>query len=425
MRENIIQIKEGIKLHLIKTNKFKTNLLSVFITTPLNRDAVTKNALIPAILRRGTANMKSQDEISKKLEEMYGAEFDCGIEKTGDNQVIKFYLESLNDEFLPQKEELLKTSINILLEIVLNPLIENNAFKEEYLETEKAHLKQLIQGKIDNRDLYALEKCTEKMYEGKLYSLYKYGYEEDLEEITSSDMYEHYKNIINTAKIDIFISGEYDPNEIEETVKGNENILKIVDRIPNNIVNSEATEEKKEIKEPVKIEEKMDVTQGKLVLGTNIKNMKKDERFIASVYNTILGDSANSKLFQNVREKAHLAYTTRSTYVRPKNDIYIRSGIEIQNYDKALSIIYKQLEDMKNGEFTDDDIKNAKQYITSAINSVEEEQDTEITYYLGQELAGTNCSLEEYKHNIEKVTREQIQDVAKRVQINTIYFLRN
>ena len=423
MRENIIQIKEGIKLHLIKTNKFKTNLISVFITTPLSRDNVTKNALIPAILRRGTANMKSQDEISKKLEEMYGAEFDCGIEKTGDNQVIKFYIEAVNDDFLPKKEDLLKTSLEVLLEIILNPLIEKGAFNEGYFDTEKEHLRQLIQGKIDNKDLYAFEKCTENMYKDKLYGLYKYGYEEDLEKITSKEMYEHYKNIINTAKIDIFISGNYDKNEIETIINNNKDIKKLSDRTPNNIINGEYATENSAL--PQKIEEKMDVTQGKLVIGTSIVNLKKDERFIASVYNTILGDSANSKLFQNVREKAHLAYTARSNYIRQKNDIYIRCGIEIQNYDKALDIIYKQLEDLKNGKFSDEDVKNAKQYIISAINSVEEEQDTEISYYLGQELARTKCTLEEYKKEIEKVTKEQIQDIAQRIQVNTIYFLRN
>ena len=102
------EIKKGITIHNIKTNKFKTNLFAVFLATPLSRENVTKNALITAILRRGTQNIKSQDLISKKLEEMYGASFDCGIEKTGDNHIMKFYLEAINESFLPEKEELTK-----------------------------------------------------------------------------------------------------------------------------------------------------------------------------------------------------------------------------------------------------------------------------------------------------------------------------
>ena len=425
MKDSITEIKKGIKLHSIQTNKFKTNLISVFITTPLVRENVTKNALIPAILRRGTKNMLTQEQISKKLEEMYGAEFDCGVEKTGDNQVIKFYLESLNDKFLPEKEDLLNKSIDVLLEIILNPLVEKEMFKNEYLESEKSNLKQLIEAKIDNKDLYAFEKCTEKMYEGKPYSLYKYGFAEDLDKIEGKDIYNYYKNLIDTAKIDIFVSGEFNEKEIIDMLIKNENINKLKERLPNNIINKEETEIKEEINKPKIVEDIMDVTQGKLVIGMEIKNMKKDERFVATLYNTILGDSANSKMFQNVREKAHLAYSARSTYVRPKNDIFIRCGIEINNYEKALNIIKEQLDDMKNGNFSIDDINNAKKYIISAVNSVDEEQDTEITYYLGQELAASECTLENYKENIEKVTKEQIQDLASRTQINTIYFLRN
>ena len=149
-RESII--KKGIKLHIINTEKFKTNLISIMITTKLQREDVTKNALIPAVLKRGTANMTTQEEINKKLEEMYGASFDCGIDKTGDNQVLKFYLETINDEFAFNKnEKLLQQAIEKLFEIIFNPYLENGYFKEEYVKQEKENLKQIIQGKIDSK----------------------------------------------------------------------------------------------------------------------------------------------------------------------------------------------------------------------------------------------------------------------------------
>ena len=425
MQDSITEIKKGIKVHSIQTNRFKTNLISIFITTPLDRKTVTQNALIPAILRRGTQNIQSQEEISQKLEEMYGAEFDCGIEKTGDNQVIKFYLESLNDKYLPQNEELLKNSLEVLLEIVFNPLIKNNEFDPKYFETEKNNIKQLIESKIDNKDLYAFEKTTEEMYKNKPYSLYKYGYAEDMEKITSEALCTRYQELISEAKIDIFVSGEFDETKLLDILKKNENIAKLKDREPKYIINREETEQKEKVNNINTLEDKMNVTQGKLVLGMQINKMQPNERFVAMVYNTILGDSANSKMFQNVREKAHLAYSARSTYVKPKNDIFIRCGIEIENYEKALNIIKEQIEDMKKGSFTDEEIDNAKKYIISAVTGVEEEQDTEITYYLGQELAGTRCTLEQYKESIMQVTKEQIQNIANRMEIHTIYFLRN
>ena len=137
------------------------------------------------------------------------------------------------------------------------------------------------------------------------------------------------------------------------------------------------------------------------------------------------GGSANSKLFQNVREKESLAYTASSNYVRYKSNIFISAGIEIKNFEKALEIIRKQIEDMKNGDFTEEQMENEKKGIISQINTIDDEQDTQIIYFFGQELTNTQERIEEYKENIKKVTKEQIENVASKVKINTIYFLRN
>ena len=184
------------------------------------------------------------------------------------------------------------------------------------------------------------------------------------------------------------------------------------------------TEEKENIPENI-IEEKMDITQGKLVIGMDVKLNDYNSKFPVSIYNVILGESATSKLFQNVREKASLAYTARSNYVRQKNNIYIRCGIEIDNYQKALDIIKEQLLDMQNGNFTEEDLINAKKYMILGLQSVEDEQDSEITYYIGQELSGRLTTFEEYINKINEVEIEDVKNVAKNVQINTIYFLRN
>lgn len=423
MSYTIKEIKQGIKVHCIETKKFKTNLMTAVITLPLNRERVTFNSVIPAVLKRGTENLKTQEEIAKKLEEMYGAEFDCGIEKIGDNHVLKFYLETLNDNFIPKdyKENLTAESINLLLDIIFNPYTENNKFKEEYVEAEKNNIKLLIQAKIDNKDAYALNSCIEEMYKGKPYGLYKYGYIEDLEKINAQNLYEYYKEIIEKAKIDIFFSGDINAKEIEQEVEENCEIKELVGRDAKIIVNKEE-KQKQEIKNK---EDKMDVTQGKLVIGLDVNYTSEDAKFPISIYNVILGESATSKLFQNVREKASLAYTARSNYVRQKSNIFIRCGIEIKNFDKALEIIKKQLEDMKNGDFTEEDLENAKKYMISGITSIQDEQDSEVTYYIGQELSEKFTTFEEYAKKIEEVSMQDVKDVANNIDINTIYFLRN
>lgn len=422
MSYKIKNIKQGIKAHLIRTNKFKTNLFAIFLTLPLDKATITKNALIPAVLRMGTSNLKTQEEINIELENMYGATLDGGIEKIGDNQVIKFYLETLNDNFLPNKEKLSSKAISLLLDVLFNPLTENKKFKKDYVESEKKTIKRLIEGRIDNKDMYAYTRCIEEMYKEKPYGLYKYGYTEDLKEINEENLYEYYLKLLNEAKIDIFVSGDFLDDKILETITSNVNIQKLEGREDKHVINTEETEKKEKI-DIQTIKEEKDVTQGKLVIGMDIDYYKPNSKYAMCIYNVILGESATSKMFQNVREKAGLAYSARSTYLRQKNNIFIRAGIEIKNFDKALEIIRKQIEEMKDGNFTDADIENAKKYMIAGIKTVQDEQDSEITYYMGQEMSGKLLTFEEYINKINEVTKEDVLNISNNIHINTIYFL--
>ena len=413
-------IKKGIKLHILNTDKFKTNLVAIFLTTKLEKETVTPNALISAILRRGTNNLKTQEEISKKLEELYGASFDCGIDKTGDNQVLKFYIQTINDDYIPQRgENMLKTAIENISDIVFNPLTEKQGFKKEYVDQEKKNMKQRIEGRIDNKARYALERCIEEMYKNKPYGLYKFGDINSLESIDEKNLYKTYKKLIDECKIDIFISGNIN-NEVEDIIKENENIKKLKERDAKYNTISEKAENKKG-----EIIEKMSVTQGKLVMGLDLNIQNEDEKYHTLVYNNILGGSANSKIFQNVREKANLAYSAGSSYFKYKNNIFISCGIEISNHEKAVKLIKTQIEDMKNNNFTDEELENAKNSIIATIKTIDDEQDTLIIYYFGQELSNNKNTIEDYIKKIEETKREDVLNIANIVEINTIYFLRN
>ena len=418
-----INIKNGITLHSIYTDKFKTNLISVFLTTNLKREEVTKIALITSVLRRGCKSMSTTEEISKELENMYGASFDCGIDKTGKNQVLKFYIESVNDNFLPnQNENLLKKSLEKLFEIVFNPLTEENSFKAEYVEQEKNTVKNIIEGRIDNKARYSLDRCIETMYGEDGFGLYKYGYLEDLDKVDSKNLYETYQKLIDNCKIDIFVSGMVDENTIK-TIQDNENIKNLKGREAT--YTSTNLEQRNMPKEEKKQTESMEVSQGKLVIGLDVDIKEEDEKFDVLIYNTILGGSANSKMFQNVREKEHLAYVASSSYMKHMNNIFINCGIEIENYEKTVDIVKKQIEDMKNGDFSDEDISNAKKVIISGIKSIDDEQDSQITYNFGQELSKTQISLEDYINRIEKINKDDVLKIANSVYINTIYFLKD
>ena len=422
MGEKQILIKEGIKAHFIETDLFKTNLICVILTTKLERDNVTKNALIPFLLRRGTNNLKTQTEINKKLEEMYGATYDCGIDKIGDNQALKFFVETINDKYTLSKENLLEESLDVLFDIIFNPLMKDGKFNEEYLKIEKENLKKVIESKIDNKAVYALNRCIENMYDNKGFGIYKYGYLEDVDNIDNSSISDSYKNLINNSKIDIYISGNFDENKIKSFIENK--LSNINPRKEDIITNNFSTESKQKVENVKEIQEEMNITQGKLVMGLDVLNPGKDIQDAVNVYNAILGGSANSFLFQNVREKAGLAYTARSTYNKMKSNIFINCGIEIPNYEKAVDIIKEQLDNMKDGKFSDDDLENAKRFIIAGIKTIEAEQDTEIVFYIGQEIAKQKIEIKDYISNIEKITREDVIEAAQNIQINTIFFLR-
>ena len=366
--------------------------------------------------------MPSQDEISIALEEMYGATFDCGIDKIGDDQVLKFYLETINNEFLPENEDNLSEAINILLEVIFNPSINNNEFNREYVESEIRNLKQVIEGRKDSKATYAYERCIEEMYKDKPYSLYKYGNLEDLENIDAKNLYNQYQNLINNCKIDIFISGNIE-EDIKEKVIDNENIQKLKEREAEYVINNKESR-KKEKKEEQEVSDSMDVNQGKLIIGLDILEENDLDKYTALVYNAILGGIPTSKMFQNVREKNSLAYTASSSFIRQKANVFIKCGIDMENYEKALEIIKVQLEDMKKGEFTDKNIEEAKTNIISTINFIPEEQDTELMYYFSQELSGYEMGYNEYIEKINNITKQDIINLAERIQVNTIYFLK-
>lgn len=420
------KIKDGVNLHLIINDNFKTDFTVVFLSVPLEKEYVTKNALLPAVIKDGSTSFPNYKKLTEELEMMYGASFDCGIDKNGDNLILKFYIETINDNYLPKENDNINKSIKILLDLICNPLIENNGFKKGYVDLEKKNLELLINAQKDDKNIYAFEKCINIMYKNSGFGLSKYGKIEDLAQITEQNLYEQYKKLISEAKIDIFVSGNFEQEKISKEVKENEFIQKLNPRQEKINTNHYKNEIKEKIENPEEMTEDMNVAQGKLVIGLDIlPNDFDDFRFIAIMYNAIFGGGVNSKLFQIVREKESLAYTAKSEYISQKNNIFIRCGIECENFEKTTNLIKKLLEDMKAGNFTEDDLKKAKEYIDSGIDAIEAEQDTQIIYKFGQELSKLPLTTEEYKANIQKVTKEDIVKFANLVQINTIYFLRN
>ena len=399
-----------MKIKKIETKKFKTNVYALYLTIPLTKENVTYNALIPTVLKRGCEKYNNQLEISKKLEEMYDATFGIGITKVGNNEVLKFYLESLNNNYLPNNEDLSKTSIEMLLNIVMKPYLVNGKFDDDYVEQEKENLKKVIESRKDNKDTYATNRLLEEMFKEEPYGLYKFGNIDEIDNITSKKLYEKYKELIKNSEKYLYIVGDVENLNIE-SYNIDEKEITISKEFPVKI------SEKENI-----VKEQMDVTQGKLVIGLNTPNNKQE---VIALYNTILGKGANSKLFLNVREKEGLAYSAGSTYLKRNNAIIISTGIEVSKYNKAVEVIKNQLKDMEDGNITEKEMKDAKQFINAGLNLINESSENMIEYRFDKELYNEEIDIEKYRKKIEEIKKEDIVKVAKQIKIDTIYFLGN
>ena len=281
---------------------------------------------------------------------------------------------------------------------------------------------QSINGKIDNKASYAMERCIEEMYKNQPFALYKFGYIDDLDVLNGTNLYEYYNQLIQNCKIDIFVSGIVD-DSVYDKIIDNAKIELLKPRVPDFVMPSLAVTANNNGQV---VTESMDITQGKLVLSLNVALDSEDQQYDVMIYNSILGGTASSKLFQNVREKASLAYSAGSNFMRAKNTIFIRCGIEIKNYEMALDIIRQQLVQMVDGDFSDQDVAVAKKSLVDSIRTIDDEQDTEVLYLFGQEFSGGFMDFSEYIDRVSRVTRGDVLAVAKKIgtDMDTIFFLK-
>lgn len=419
---NIIQsrqLKGNIKLLNIKSQQFKTSLISIYIKRPLSNDEVTLNSLIPSILKMGSRTFPTQAEISKELQELYGSSFGVGVGKLGEKQILSFKLSLTNDRYL--SESISAKAFSVMMDILLNPLAENGGFVSRYVEIEKDVLRESLLSRINNKGAYALERCIEEMCKGEPYSIHEDGNIEDLDRITPQSLYEHYMKILSESEIDIAITGDMDEaviSEIEQAVEKRFEFRKSeIPAIPRENIYHD-------VEEVRYITDQMDVSQGKIVLGyrTGV-DVKSDEYVPMFLYSVILGGGAHSKLFMNIREKHSLCYSINSFLEKLKGIMFITAGIDTVNFEKTVELIKKEVADMSEGNISENELDFAKKFIRNSLQSLKDSIWSLSDYYYNLNNQGRNESVEEFLEKIEKVSVEDIRKVSSGIQLDTIYFL--
>jgi len=408
----------GLNVHIIHTDKYKTNTLVLKMKAPLTRGTVTQRALLPYVLQSGTKSYPSTSSLRSYLDELYGASLNVDLTKKGESHIITIRIDIANEKFLRDATPLLKKAIELLSEIVHEPATENHMFLSKIVEQEKRALKQRIQAACDDKMRYANMRLVEEMYAGEPYALHANGVLEDVDAITARDLYEYYKKSLLEDEVDLYVIGDVNESEVIEMAKSH---FRFESRTTQP---SSQTANKKSISKVNTVVEQQDVKQGKLNIGYRTKiTYDSDKYYALQVFNGIFGGFAHSKLFLNVREKASLAYYAASRLESHQGLLMVMSGIEPGNYEKAVNIINEQMEAMKNGQFTDGEIEQTKAVIH---NQLLETLDTprglvEVLYH--NVVSSRNRSIDEWLEAIEAVTRDEIVSVAKDIELDTIYFL--
>ena len=410
-----------IRLHVMPTRRFKTYQFMLYAGVPLSEADVTRTALLPFVLRRGTVSTPETRAFRERLDDLYGAGFGFDVMKRGDAQIVVFQLEVLQDRFARGADEsLLAAGMRLLGEVVTAPALEGGVFRPAYVETEKMTVRKRLEAIVNDKIRYAAERCVEEMCAGEAYRLNALGKIDDLPQLTPEILHAYYTEWLKRASFDLYVTGDATPDEAAALAAES---FRLPDGAPGAYSAPATCGSAGEVKTVV---ERMDVTQGKLNMGLRIGVRHGDDDYPAALmYNGILGAYPHSKLFLNVRERASLAYYAASRYDGHKGILTIQSGIEIGNFERASAIIREQLDAMARGDISELEIAQTRAMIVNQLRELRDSAAEMIAFHFGGVLSGRAREPEELIREIEAVTREDIVRVAGRVKLDTIYFLRD
>lgn len=412
-----IEIKEGVYLNILDTPKFKNNYLSLSFAMPLKRETASMNALLPLILTRGTKSYPTMEKMSIALDTLYASTVNTRCFKKGEIQFCGFNCGILNNSYAPDGCDIIGGTLDILHEVVFDPYLENGIFSEKYLETEKQNLCDRIASQINNKNAYAMQRANEEMCRDEAYGISSLGYAEDIEKIDAKTLYDYYKTVIDTARVEIFFVGS-SSEEIENKIRTT------LDFKPRKAYALTTNVKRRAEGEVKNIEEAQPVAQAKLTLGFRTDKVLSDGDFYKFVvFNSIFGSSPTSKLFMNVRERLSLCYYCRSVPEPQKGVMLVAAGIEKKNKETAYSEILNQLKNVAEGNITDEEMLSAKSSILNSYRELDDSPEGVENWYLGRMLAGMNDSPAEVSEQIKTVTKDDVAAIAKAITLDTVYFM--
>lgn len=412
----------GVKLTAVRTNKFKSSFLSLSLLTNMERSTVTANALLPSVLRRGTREHPDVRALSAALDELCGGTLEPRVQKMGNTQCIGFWGSFLDDAFSPDGGAILERAAALMGELLLRPALENGVFRADYVAGEGRNLADRIRAQINEKRQYSVKRLCELMCGGEPYGLDKLGFAQEAEAITAQQLWARYQTLLKSAPVTLYYCGSASAERVEAALKAA--LAGLPERVEWELHPNCA--EDTPVGEVRYFTEAMDVTQGKLAMGwrTGGITMESPEFPSLLVLNAMFGGTTTSKLFLNVRERLSLCYFASSMLAKQKGLMLVSSGIEFDQYERARDEILAQLQACVDGDFTAQELEWARRSVVSSLTSGLDSQGRLEEHWSAQSIAGLHQSPQELAAAVESVTGEQVVSAAKRLRLDTVYFLK-
>ncbi len=413
----------GIAYNHLSTDRFKTGYFCVNFLLPLQAESAAYYALIPKLLLRGSRDYPNQQVISRRLEELYGADVLSRNFKRGEIHLVSMGIDILDNDYLPRDEkmDLLAESIALLKSLLTDPCMENGRFLQDYTDGEIRNRILAIRAMINNKQRMALELCYRHMFADEAAGVSVEGRIEDYEALDREKLVAYYQHMLQGARIEIFYVGGAPVERVEGLAK---TIFREIPRSKNE-AKMPSIEIRRSAESVRSFEECVPTEQGILVMGFRTGVVLRDEDHLAlSLFNEIFGGSPASKLFMNVREERSLCYYCSSFADLLKGTLTVIAGIDPKNKDITVDEIKNQLEEMKNGNMNGEELLCAKQSLSNAYRSILDTPDGMESWYLRRFIGGMSDSPLENAKNVEKITADDISAVAKKISLDTVFFLR-
>ena len=411
------EILPGVYLTAVQSDKFKTGCFSLNLLRPMKKEEAAANALIPSVLLRGSETCPDIASISAKLDELYGASVGTLVRKKGEVQLVGFYCDYVQDEYVD--EPVFAPVMAFLAELLLHPRLENGIFPEAVVDSEKLNLENAMLSRINDKRTYAASQLIRTMCAGQPYGIPRIGEPDDLKNITAKSLYAHYRDLLATSRVELFYMGSLSPAAVTKVLQT------VLAELPRAEVFVPVGTTPAPAARPVQEKtERLDVTQGKLSLGFFTDITAKDPRYPALVLAaTVFGGGATSKLFTNVREKMSLCYYASASFEKFKGVLSVSSGVEFSKLETAKTEILRQLEACKAGDITDDELESARGYLVSDLKIAMDSPGRLDDYYMGQILLEQDGTMEDLASAIARVTKQEAADAIQALRLDTIYAL--